>query len=89
MFRAPVTHHQGKQSYKQTLGHIVTFNIRKCGEMINVCFTDSKIYTMFVAAYSFECDHSTVNTLKPMSWCNYCVHIRICKSYIDHLTTVQ
>jgi len=46
------------------------------------------MYTIIVPAYRFECVHGTVITLKPVSWYKYCVHIRICKSYIDHLTRV-
>jgi len=46
------------------------------------------MYTILVTSYRFECDHRAVNTLT-VSWYNYCVHIRICKSYIVHLNTVQ
>jgi hypothetical protein len=43
----------------QSLGHAIISNIRHCGEMVNVWYTEASMYTIVGVAYKLECAHGT------------------------------
>ena len=55
MFRPSPAHHQLLQLYKQSLDHTVICNIRHCGEIISVLFTEVNMYTVPGAHHRLGC----------------------------------